>query len=195
MRIGTAVAAALLVTGAAAGTTNAATVTPQTSALTYTCTYPGISPQGSTFTGSFEAPGQVSPGSTFTLTNVFLSHLMSPAVRSLFTAAGYDAVQGSFGASITATNATPDTAFISGSFPEQPINSAGSLTFTEIGGNLTFTAGASGPIRFTLGPQVSESLQFHRRTTGTWVPWSSMCSLKTTNPAQNTAFQPDIAIS
>ncbi|MEU4252433.1 DUF6801 domain-containing protein [Amycolatopsis sp. NPDC026612] len=196
MRIGTAVAAALLVTGAAAGTANAATATPQTGALTYTCTYPGIPPQGSAFTGSFEAADQVPPGGTFTLTGAYLSHVMSPAVRSLFTAAGYDRVQGSFGASITATNAAPDTAFISGSFPEQPIAATGSLTFTEIGDqNLTFTAGAAGPIRFTLGPQVYESLQFHRRTTGTWVAWSSSCTLKITSPAQNTAFQPDIAIS
>ncbi|MEV4054086.1 DUF6801 domain-containing protein [Amycolatopsis sp. NPDC049688] len=195
MRIGTAVAAAVLVTGAATGTAQAATVTSQTAPLTYTCTYPGISPQSSTFTGTFDAPDHVAPGAAFTLTGAFLSHVMSPAVRSLFTAAGYDAVQGSFGTSITAVNATPETAFISGSFPEQPIPTTGSLTFTEFGGDLTFTAGASGPIRFTLGPQVSESLQFHRKSTGTWTAWSSMCSLKLTNPAQNPAFQPDIAIS
>ncbi|EOD66511.1 DUF6801 domain-containing protein [Amycolatopsis vancoresmycina] len=194
MRIGTAVAAALLVTGVTTGTASAAPVNPQTGTLTYTCTYPGLAPQASTFTGSFTAEDTVPPGGTFTLTGVFLSHVMSPALRSLFTAAGYDAVQGSFGATITATNATPATAIISGGFPEQPVPTTGGLTFPESAGDLTFTAGAAGSIGFALGVQVSETLQFHQKRSGTWVAWSSNCTLKATSPAQNRAFQPDIAI-
>jgi len=195
MRIGTALAAALLVTAVTAGTAYAGTVTPQTSALAYRCTYPGIPSQDSTFTGAFAATDQVPPGGTFTLTDVHLTHVMSPAVRSLFTAAGYDRVQGSFSSSITATNATPATAPISGGFPEQPIGSSGPLTFPETAADVTFTAGAAGSIGFALGTQVSETLQFHRKTTGTWVVWTSTCTLKVTSPAQNPAFQPSIAIS
>ncbi|WP_103350269.1 DUF6801 domain-containing protein [Amycolatopsis sp. CA-128772] len=195
MRIGTAVAAAVLVTGVTAGTASAAQVTPQTATLTYTCTYPGVSPQASTVTGSFSAEDTVPPGATFTIADVFLSHVMSPAVRSLFTAAGYDSVQGSFAATITATNATPATTIISGGFPEQAVPTTGGLTFPEFAGDLTFTAGATGSIGFALGVQVNETLQWHKKTTGTWVAWSSTCTLKATSPAQNRAFQPDIAIS
>ncbi len=195
MKIGTALAAALLVTGVAAGTAHAATVTPQTGALTYRCTYPGIPPVESTFTGAFAAPDQVPPGGSFTLTDVHLAHFMSPAVRALFTAAGYDRVQGSFSSSITATNATPATGPISGSFPEEPVNSTGPLTFPETAADLTFTAGAAGSAGFALATQVTESLQFHRRTSGTWVTLPSVCTLKVTNPAQDPAFQPGIAIS
>ncbi len=195
MRIGTTLAAALLLTGVAAGPAAAATVAPQTGAVTYSCTYPGVAPQASTFTGSFTTEDTVSPGGTVTLTDVFLAHVMSPAVRSLFTAAGYDRVQGSFTASIAATNATPPTASISGGFPEQPVPTTGPLTFPEAAGPLTFTAGAAGSVGFALGTQVSESLQFHKKTTGTWVAWSSTCTVKVTNPAQDRTFQPEITIS
>ncbi|MET8845599.1 DUF6801 domain-containing protein [Amycolatopsis sp. NPDC004625] len=195
MRFGTTAAAALLVTGVTTGTASAAPVTPQTGTLTYTCTYPGIPAQSTTFTGSFAAEDHVPPGGTFTLTGVQLTHVLSPAVRSLFTAAGYDAVRGSFGASITATNATPATASISGGFPEQAVPATGGLTFPELAGDLTFTAGAAGSIGFALGAQVSESLQFHKKPTGTWVALSSTCTVKVTSPAQNRAFQPDLAIS
>ncbi|MEV6826407.1 DUF6801 domain-containing protein [Amycolatopsis sp. NPDC051102] len=194
MRIGTAVAAAMLVTGATAGTAAAAPVTPQTGTVTYSCTFPGVAPTSSTFAGSFTTEDTVAPGSSFTLAGVHLDHVMSPAVRSLFTAAGYDAVQGSFSATITAANATPATATISGSFPEQPVPTLGGLTFAEDAGDLTFTAGATGPAGFALGVQVVESLQWRRKSTGTWTAWSSTCTVKFADPAQDRAFHPDIAI-
>lgn len=195
MRIGTAAATALLVTAATVGTAHAATITAQTATLTYSCTYPGVSPQNSTFAGSFTTADTVSPGGTITLTDVHLDHVMSPAVRSLFTAAGYDEVQGSFGATITAANATPASAVISGGIPLQVVPTTGGLTFPEHAGPLTFTAGTAGSAGFALGLQVTENLQWHRKTTGTWTAWSSTCTLKVTNPAQDTRFQPGITIS
>jgi hypothetical protein len=48
MRIGTALAAALLVTGLTAGTAYASTITVQSGTLTYTCAFPGFTPQPTT---------------------------------------------------------------------------------------------------------------------------------------------------
>ncbi|WP_370971614.1 DUF6801 domain-containing protein [Amycolatopsis sp. cg9] len=190
MRTGTALAAALLATGLTAGPAHAAT-TARTGTLNHSCTYPGVAPLTSTLAGSLTAPDPVAAGSSFTVTGIHLSHVMSPAVRSLFVAAGYDRVQGSFAATITATNASPAAAPISGSFPDQSITAAGSLTLSEPAADVTFTAGTPGSIVFALGTPITESLQFHKKTTDTWVPMQSVCTPRVTD----TTFQPGITVS
>ena len=181
MSAATALVAALIGTGLAA----------TTPALTYSCTYPGIAPLTSTFTGSLTAPDPVAAGSSFTVTGIRLSHVLSPAVRSLFVAAGYDRVQGSFAATITATNASPAAAPISGGYPDQSITAAGSLTMSAPAADVTLTAGTPGSIVFALGTPITESLQFHKKTTGTWVPMQSVCTPRT----PDTTFQPGITVS
>ncbi|WP_439377643.1 DUF6801 domain-containing protein [Amycolatopsis lexingtonensis] len=185
----TAVALALVVTGLTAGPAHAAT-TARTGTLNHSCTYPGIAPLTSTFAGSLTAPDAVSSGSAFTVTGIQLSHVMSPAVRSLFVAAGYDRVQGSYAATITATNAAPAAAPISGTYPDQSITAAGSLTLSAPAAEVTFTAGTPGSIVFGLGSPITESLQFHKKTTDSWVPMQSVCTPRVTD----TTFQPGITV-
>jgi len=45
-----------------------------------------------------------------------------------------------------------------------------------------------------MGPGLSDGLELHRASTGTWVIWSVNCTLKVTNPAQNPAFLPAVVI-
>ncbi len=184
--IGTAVAAALLVTGVTAGTASATTIT-NTSALTYTCTYPGISPQPATLTAHLSVTDPHT-GQAFTVTPS-LTQVFSAAVHSLLTAAGYDQVRGSISATFTVSGATPASGTITGGFPAQPIT-----TSSVTGSPQVFTAGAAFAVGFTLGPTVTEALEFHR-TSGTWVPWTSNCTLRVTSPAQNPAFSPSVPIT
>lgn len=193
MRIGTALAAALLVTGVAAGTAAAATVTIQTGMLTYTCAFPGFAPQATSLTAQLDVtdphPGQPStvlPSAT---------HILPSTLRALLRGAGYDAIRGSFGGSFTVSNATPPTGTISGDFPEQPIGTTGPITLPAAGPIQTFTAGFDSTLAFAMGTGFSEGLQLHRASTGTWVVWSVNCTMKTTSPAQNPAFQPVIVIT
>lgn len=66
MRIGTALAAALPVTGATAGTAFASTVTAQTGVLTHTCAFPGFTPQATTLTAQLDVT-DLHPGQPFTV--------------------------------------------------------------------------------------------------------------------------------
>ncbi len=190
MRTGAALAAALLLTGLTAVPAHAGTTTARTGTLTYSCTYPGVAPLTSTFAGSLTAPDPVSSGYPFTVSGIQLSHVLSPAVRSLFVAAGYDRVRGSFAATITATNANPAAAPITGSVPEQSITNSGSLTFTEQAPDVTFTAGTPGSIVFGLGTPITESLQFHKKTADVWLPMQSVCTPR----SPSTEFQPGITV-
>ncbi|MFJ1763482.1 hypothetical protein ACIOD2_24435 [Amycolatopsis sp. NPDC088138] len=188
MRIGTAVAAALLVTGLAAGTANAATITTSSSPLTYSCTFPGLSPQPTTVTAHL-AVTEPHAGQPFTVTPS-ATQTYTAAVRALLNAAGYDQVRGSLAATFTVSGATPASGTIAGSFPAQPFT-----TVAMTGSPQVFTAGAAFAVGFAMGPLITESLEFHKASTGTWVPWASNCTLKVTSPAQNPSFQPSITIS
>ncbi|GHG24908.1 MULTISPECIES: DUF6801 domain-containing protein [Amycolatopsis] len=193
MRIGTALAAALLVAGTATETAAAATVTPQTGTLTYTCTFPGMPPQPTTLTAELDVTDP-HPGQPFTVIPS-ATQVIPSTVRAFLRSAGYDAVRGSLAGTFGVSNATPDIGTISGSFLDMPIGTTGPITITVAGPVQTFTAGAAGTIGFSMGPGLSEPLEFHRASTGTWVTWSTSCTLKVTSPAQNRAFQPDMVIS
>ncbi|MEU7786757.1 MULTISPECIES: hypothetical protein [unclassified Amycolatopsis] len=187
MRIGPATAAALLVTGLTAGTANA-TVTTNTGALTYTCTFPGVAPQPTTLMAHLDVTDP-HPGQPFTVTP-YATVVYSAAVKSLLGALGYDQVRGSISTTFSVSDATPAAGVLSGAFPANPFTSG-----SVIGSPQVFTAGAAGSVGFAMGTGISESLELHKKSTGTWTPWSSSCTLKVTSPAQNTAFSPSIAIS
>ncbi|MEA5364056.1 hypothetical protein VA596_31300 [Amycolatopsis sp., V23-08] len=188
MRIGTAVAAALLATGLAAGTANATTYTTNSGMLTYNCTFPGVAPQPTTVTAQLSVT-EPHAGQPFTVTPS-ATQTYTAAVRALLNAAGYDQVRGSLAATFTVSGATPASGTIAGSFPAQPFTSV-SVT----GSPQVFTAGAAFAVGFAMGPGITETLEFHKASTGAWVPWASNCTLRSTSPAQNTSFQPSIPIS
>ncbi|WP_103350270.1 DUF6801 domain-containing protein [Amycolatopsis sp. CA-128772] len=193
MRFATALAAALLVTGLTAGTAHAGTVTLQTGAVPYRCSYPGVGLQNSTFAASFTTDDVVAPGSTITLRNVSLTQVVPAPLRALLASLGYDGVRGGLTASITAANAYPD-APVSGILGEQTFPASGPMTFHVAAGDVTTGAGLAGTIEFALSAQLREDLEFRKKATGTWVPWSSTCRVAVPVPP-GAAFQPDIAIS
>lgn len=185
--IGTAVVAALLVTGVTAGTASATTLT-KTGSLTYTCPFPGVTPQPTTVAAELSVTDP-HPGLPFTV-SPSLQQTFPASVRALLNAIGYDAVRGSLSAAFTVTNATPAAGVIAGGFPAQPFT-----TVTVTGSPQTFTAGTAGAVGFALGASVSENLEFHKASTGAWTPWTSNCTLKVTSPAQNTTFGPSVPIT
>ncbi len=191
MRIAPAVAAALLVTGLTAGTANA-TYTTNTSALTYTCTFPGISPPPTTLTAEL-AVTDPHPGQPFTV-SPSAQHVFPIGLTALLRAAGYDAVRGSLSAPFAVSNATPAAGTISGGFPQQSLGT-GATTLPVTGSPQTFTAGAAGSVGFTMGVSFTEGLEIRKAATGAWALWSLTCTLRVTNPAQNRAFQPDVPIT
>ncbi|WP_240521846.1 DUF6801 domain-containing protein [Amycolatopsis vastitatis] len=194
MRIGTALAAALLVTGVTAGTACASTtVTVQTGVLTYTCAFPGFAPQATMLTAQLDVT-DLQPGQPFTVVP-YATQVFPSSLRALLRGAGYDAVRGSYSGSFTVSGATPPSGSVGGDFPEQPIGTTGTVTLPVAGPIQTFTADPAGTLAFAMGPSLSEGLQFHRASTGAWVVWSVNCTLKVTNPGQNPAFQPAIVIS
>ncbi|WP_439377644.1 DUF6801 domain-containing protein [Amycolatopsis lexingtonensis] len=188
MRIGPAVAAALLVTGLTAGPAHAATTTTGTGMLTYNCTFPGVTPQPMTLMAQLDVTDP-HPGQPFTVTP-YATVTYTATVKSLLNALGYDQVRGSLSTTFSVTNATPSTGFLAGDFPANPFT-GGSV----VGTPQAFTAGGAGSVGFTMGTGISQSLELHKKSTGTWTPWASSCTLKITSPAQNTAFSPSIVIS
>jgi hypothetical protein len=193
MRIGTALAAALLFTGVTAGAAYASTVvTVQSGTLTYTCAFPGFTPQATMLTAQLDVT-DLAPGQPFTVAPA-ATQVIPSNVRALLRGAGYDAVRGSLGGSFTVSGATPASGSVGGEFPEQPIGTTGPITLQVAGPIRTFTAEPAGTLSFAMGPGLSDGLQLHRASTGTWVVWSVSCPLKATNPAQNPEFQPVIVI-
>ncbi|MCR6484827.1 hypothetical protein M8542_18520 [Amycolatopsis sp. OK19-0408] len=188
MRIAPAVAAALLVTGLTAGTANATIVT-NTGMLTYNCTFPGVTPQPTTLVAHLDVTDP-HPGQPFTVTP-YATVTYSAAVKALLGALGYDQVRGSISTTFSVVNATPPTGVLAGALPANPFTS-GSVTGTP----QVFTADAvAGSVSFAMGTGISESLEFHKKATGTWTAFASTCTIKATSPAQNRAFQPDVPIT
>lgn len=187
MRIGTAIAAALLVTGLATGTASA-TFTTTTGMLTYGCTFPGVTPQAMTLVARLDVTDPY-PGQAFTVTP-HATVTYTAAVKSLLNALGYDQMQGSLSTTFSVANATPTSGVLAGSFPANPITS-----FWIDGTPQVFTAGGAGSVSFAMGTAISQSLELHKKSTGTWTAWASSCTLKVTSPPQNTAFTPSIVIT
>lgn len=189
---GTAVAAALLVTGAAAGTASATTLT-STGTLTYNCTFPGIPPQPTTLTAQLDVTDPHAL-QAFTVTPS-ATHTFPVTLRSLLRAGGYDAIRGSFSGTFGVSNATPASGAITGALPQQPIGPTGTVVFPVTGSPQVFTAGAAGAVGFTMGVSFTEGHELRKASTGAWVAWVSTCTLKITSPAQNTAFAPSVPIT
>jgi uncharacterized protein DUF6801 len=162
MRIAPAVAAALLVTGTATGTAQAATDF-QSGPVGYNCPFPDGSPQTATLVARFTGPDTVAPGAGFGLSNVSGSVTMSPAASAwLTTNRGADGFNGGKvavfvdAANGPRSNNNPPAATITpATWGPGPVV----LEFT--GGRSFHTAGSSGTITFTAG-QLILLMSLHR---------------------------------
>ncbi|GAB3157226.1 DUF6801 domain-containing protein [Amycolatopsis sp. NPDC004378] len=187
-----------------AGTAAAATVTYTaggTAGLTYNCTFPGISPQPVAITAHLDAPDTVAAGSTVTPANVGGTATISATVHSLLTAVGYDGIRGNATVPVTASAGTLSQPSASGlDIPEVIYPTGGPITVvisqvaTSSIPNWTAPATA-GSATLSLTSGLSANLEFHKKSTGAWSPWTMNCTLKVTSPAQNTAFSPSITVS
>jgi len=187
-----------------AGTAAAATVTYTaggTTALTYTCTFPGVTPQPVLVTSHLDAEDTVAAGGTLTPTNVGGSATISAGVHALLTAVGYDGIKGTATVPVTAAAGTLSQPAATGlDIPETIYPAGGPITvnISQVATSSvpTYTApAAAGTDTLSMGTTVTAALEFHKKANNTWTPWSMNCTLKVTNPAQNTAFSPSITVS
>jgi hypothetical protein len=187
-----------------AGTAAAATVTYTaggTTPLTYTCSFPGITPQPVLVTSHLDADGTVPAGSTVTPSNVGGSATISAGVHALLTAVGYDGIRGTATVPVTAASGTLSQPSATGlNIPETIYPAGGAITvnISQVATSSipTYTAPATaGTDTLSMGNSVTAALEFHKKATNTWTPWSMSCTLKVTNPAQNAAFSPSITVS
>ncbi len=187
-----------------AGTAAAATVTYTaggTTPLTYTCSFPGITPQPVLVTSHLDADDSVPAGGTVTPVNVGGSATISAGVHALLTAVGYDGIQGNATVPVTAAAGTLSAPAATGLDIPLTIYPAGgpiTVNISQVATSTvpTYTAPATpGTDTLSMGNTVTANLQFHKKATNTWTPWTMNCTLKVTNPAQNTAFSPSITIS
>ncbi|WP_410606195.1 DUF6801 domain-containing protein [Amycolatopsis sp. lyj-109] len=187
-----------------AGTAAAATVTYTaggTTPLTYTCTFPGVTPQPVLVTSHLDADDTVAAGGTLTPVNVGGSATISAGVHALLTAVGYDGIQGTATVPVTAASGTLSQPAATGLDIPQTIYPAGgpiTVNISQVATSSvpTYTAPATpGTDTLSMGNTVTANLQFHKKANNTWTPWTMSCTLKVTNPAQNTAFSPSITVS
>ncbi|MFF1609211.1 DUF6801 domain-containing protein [Amycolatopsis sp. NPDC058278] len=187
-----------------AGTAAAATVTYTaggTTPLTYTCTFPGVSPQPVLVTSHLDAEDSVAAGGTLTPANVGGAATISAGVHALLTAVGYDGIRGTATVPVTAASGTLSQPAATGlEIPEVIYPAGGAITVNisqvETSSVPTYTAPAeAGTDTLSMGNTVTASLEFHKKSNNTWTPWTMNCTLKVTNPAQNTAFSPSITVS
>ncbi|WP_410641994.1 DUF6801 domain-containing protein [Amycolatopsis sp. lyj-346] len=187
-----------------AGTAAAATVTYTaggTTPLTYTCTFPGITPQPVLVTAHLDAEDTVAAGGTLTPANVGGSATISAGVHALLTAVGYDGIRGTATVPVTAASGTLSQPAATGlNIPETIYPAGGPITvnISQVATSSvpTYTApAAAGTDTLSMGTTVTAALEFHKKSTNTWTPWSMSCNLKVTNPAQNKAFSPSITVS
>ncbi len=161
MRIATAVAAALLVTGMATGTAQAATAF-QSGSVGYACQFPDGSPQTVALVAGFTGPDTVAPGASFGLSNVSGSVTLSPAASAWLTSRGADGFNGGRVAVFTEAANAPRS---SSNPPAATITPAtwgpGPVVVEFTGGRGSHTAGASGTITFTAG-QLILMMSLHR---------------------------------
>ncbi|WP_206790803.1 DUF6801 domain-containing protein [Amycolatopsis sp. MtRt-6] len=187
-----------------AGTAAAATVTYTaggTTPLTYTCTFPGVTPQPVLVTAHLDAEDTVAAGGTLTPANVGGSATISAGVHALLTAVGYDGIRGTATVPVTAASGTLSQPAATGlNIPEVIYPAGGPITvnISQVATSTvpTYTApAAAGTDTLSMGTTVTAALEFHKKANNTWTPWSMTCTLKVTNPAQNTAFSPSITVS
>jgi hypothetical protein len=190
MRLAAAFAAALLFTGATAGTAAAADTSYETGPLGYACTFPAMGTQPVTLVARFTGPGTVAPGAAFTAEDLSGGLTVSTQVyTALVTTLGVFAVRGGGTLPVTAVNAVPVAA---GGvvIPEAPMTM--SIGFS--GGSATFTAGEPGVAVAGMGTPFSLSIEFHLRSGNRWLPWTMHCGLRPTRPAQDPSFRPELLI-
>ncbi|MCR6484825.1 hypothetical protein M8542_18510 [Amycolatopsis sp. OK19-0408] len=187
-----------------AGTAAAATVTYAaggSAGLTYNCTFPGISPQPVAITAHLDAPDTVVHSTTVTPANVGGTATISATVHSLLTAVGYDGIRGKATVPVTASAGTLSQPSASGlDIPQVIYPTGGPITVVisqDSGSSIpNWTAPSSaGSATLSLTSGLSANLEFHKKSTGAWSPWTMNCTLKVTSPAQNTAFSPSITVS
>ncbi|MEV6642867.1 DUF6801 domain-containing protein [Amycolatopsis sp. NPDC051371] len=187
-----------------AGTAAAATATYTaggTAGITYNCTFPGISPQPVAITAHLDAPDSVAAGSSVTPDNVGGSATISATVHALLTAVGYDGIRGIATVPVTVDAGTLSQPAATGlNIPEVIYPTGGPITvnISQVATSSipTWTAPATaGSATLSLTSGLSANLEFHKKSTGAWSPWTMNCTLKVTNPAQNTAFSPSIPVT
>ncbi|UOZ10788.1 DUF6801 domain-containing protein [Amycolatopsis sp. WQ 127309] len=187
-----------------AGVASAATITYAAggaAGLTYNCTFPGISPQPVAIKAQLNAPDVVVHGTTITPTAVGGTAAISATVHSLLTAVGYDGIRGTATVPVTASSGTLSSGSASGlNIPQVIYPTGGGITVnisqvaTSSIPNWTAPA-AAGSATLSLTSGLTANLEFHKKSTNTWSPWTMNCTLKVTSPAQNLAFSPSITVS
>ncbi|MEV6826408.1 DUF6801 domain-containing protein [Amycolatopsis sp. NPDC051102] len=187
MRIAPAVAAALLVTGAAAGTAQAATAF-QAGPVGYACQFPDDSPQTVTLTAGFTGPDTVAPGAGFRLSDVSGSVTLSAAASAWLTSRGHDGLLGGRVA-VFAEAANAPRSYTTAATNQPATWGPGPVVVQFAGGQEGHTAGSSGTITFTAG-QLVLLLSLHR-TDGTPSFYSVLCRPQ---DGQDTAFSPNLPI-
>jgi hypothetical protein len=187
-----------------AGTAAAATATYTaggTAGVTYNCTFPGISPQPVAITAHLDAPDVVPAGTTITPANVGGTATISATVHALLTAVGYDGIRGIATVPVAVDAGTLSQPSATGlNIPEVIYPTGGPITvnISQVATSTipTWTAPATaGSATLSLTSGLSANLEFHKKSTGAWSPWTMNCTLKVTNPAQNTAFSPSIPVT
>ncbi|VVJ19971.1 Uncharacterised protein [Amycolatopsis camponoti] len=187
-----------------AGTAAAATVTYTaggTAGLTYNCTFPGISPQPVAIKAQLDAPDSVATSTVVTPANVGGSATITATVHALLTAVGYDGIRGTATVPVTASAGTLSQPAATGlNIPEVIYPTGGPITvnISQVATSSIpdWTAPATaGSASLSLTSGLSANLEFHKKSTGAWAPWTMNCTLKVTSPAQNTAFSPSITVS
>ncbi|MFI9453964.1 DUF6801 domain-containing protein [Amycolatopsis sp. NPDC052450] len=188
-------AASLLTVGQASAATS-----HTTSTVTYLCGFPMIGQQPLDITAKFDSPGPVSAGGSFTPAAIAGTAAFSALHNAtIFSAANYDGLRCKVKAPVTATNATPASATVTGlDLPAQItpyVPGPRTVGFSQDAATAVpvFTAGAPGQATFALGTTFELEVEFHKRD-NTWTPWTLGCTVKNTNPAQNRAFAPAIPV-
>jgi len=187
-----------------AGVASAATVTYTaggTTPVTYNCTFPGISPQPVAVVAHLDAPDVVPNSTTVTPANVGGSATITATVHTLLTAVGYDGIRGTATVPVAASSGTLSQPSATGlNIPEVIYPTGGPITVniaqvaTSSIPNWTAPS-AAGSATLSLTSSLSAALEFHKKSTGAWTPWTMNCTLKATSPVQNTAFSPSITVS
>ncbi|MEC3973729.1 DUF6801 domain-containing protein [Amycolatopsis sp. H20-H5] len=187
-----------------AGVASAATITYKAgnpTPLTYQCTFPAISAQPVAVNAHLDAPDTIPHGTTVTPSNVGGTATISAGVHALLTSVGYDGIRGTATVPVTASAGTlsqpaatglniPQTIYPTGG----PITVVISQVATSSVPNYTAPA-AAGSATLALGGSLTANLEFHKTSNNSWTPYTMNCTLKVTNPAQNTSFSPAAIIS
>jgi hypothetical protein len=200
LRVLTTVSCAVAMAVPMAGPASAATATYRTGAVGYTCElFPGLSPQQATIEARFDAPGSVASGTTITPAGVGGVLRFDVGPHAIMTAYGYDGFRGSAALGLAATGATLSGPSATGlTVPEHvyPAGGAIEVPFDQGPGAVvpSLVAGAPGSATVTV-TTATFSLDYHKKATGEWTPWTMRCHQRVTNPPQNPAFSPSIPVT